>query len=82
MCNQPARGQSPTAATGSAGAAPATGTSSHNISPQYRPSELQKFILVWTKKYKSKEEIPKFVSYVFFTNNRYKGIVNEIILRI
>ncbi|XP_059046008.1 UPF0389 protein CG9231 [Achroia grisella] len=29
---------------------------------QYRPSEFQKFILVWTKKYKSKEEIPSFVS--------------------
>ncbi|CAG9133115.1 unnamed protein product [Plutella xylostella] len=33
-----------------------------NMAPKYRPTELQKTILVWTKKYKSKEEIPKFVS--------------------
>ncbi|XP_075971727.1 UPF0389 protein CG9231 [Anticarsia gemmatalis] len=33
-----------------------------NMSPRYRPSDFQKFILVWTKKYKTKEEIPAFVS--------------------
>ncbi|XP_072939970.1 UPF0389 protein CG9231 [Epargyreus clarus] len=32
------------------------------MSPKYRPSDFQKFILVWTKKYKSKQEIPEFVS--------------------
>ncbi|XP_045765504.1 UPF0389 protein CG9231 [Maniola jurtina] len=30
--------------------------------PIYKPSELQKFILVWTKKFKSKADIPQFVS--------------------
>ncbi|XP_028171618.1 UPF0389 protein GA21628 [Ostrinia nubilalis] len=32
------------------------------MSTGYRPTELQKFVLVWTKKFKSKDEIPKFVS--------------------
>ncbi|KAL0832825.1 hypothetical protein ABMA28_000986 [Loxostege sticticalis] len=29
---------------------------------RYKPTDLQKFILVWTKKFKTKEEIPKLVS--------------------
>lgn len=62
MCSQPAKGPAPAAAAGSAGAASATETGNQNISPKYRPSELQKFVLVWTKKYKSKAEIPNFVS--------------------
>ncbi|XP_045494272.1 UPF0389 protein CG9231 [Colias croceus] len=33
-----------------------------SLSSRYRPSEFQKFLLVWTKKYKSKDEIPKFVT--------------------
>ncbi|XP_038222970.1 UPF0389 protein CG9231 [Zerene cesonia] len=33
-----------------------------SLSSRYRPSEFQKFLLVWTKKYKSKNEIPKFVT--------------------
>ncbi|XP_026755575.1 UPF0389 protein CG9231 [Galleria mellonella] len=37
-------------------------SSSGSIRAQYKPSEFQKFILVWTKKFKSKEEIPTFVS--------------------
>lgn len=33
---------------------------------RYKPTDLQKFILVWTKKFKTKEEIPKLVSYVSY----------------
>ncbi|XP_021188294.2 UPF0389 protein CG9231 [Helicoverpa armigera] len=33
-----------------------------SMAPRYQPTDFQKFILVWTKKYKSKEEIPKYVS--------------------
>ncbi|CAG4993160.1 unnamed protein product [Parnassius apollo] len=32
------------------------------MSRRFRPTEFQKTILVWTKKYKSKNEIPTFVS--------------------
>lgn len=35
-----------------------------SIAPRYKPNEFEKFILVWTKKYKSKAEIPPQVSYV------------------
>lgn len=48
----------------------ATGTTSapkkedRMMSRKFRPSNFQKTILVWTKKFKSKEEIPTFVSYV------------------
>ncbi|XP_013190237.1 UPF0389 protein CG9231 [Amyelois transitella] len=35
---------------------------SPSMAARYRPSEFQKFILVWTKKYKNKGEIPDFVS--------------------
>lgn len=47
---------------------PASGSnqSDSSIAPRYKPSEFQKFILVWTKKYKSKAEIPPLVSYVFY----------------
>ncbi|CAH2244193.1 jg7433 [Pararge aegeria aegeria] len=48
MCT-PAPGASQPASRASAG-------------PKYKPSDFQKFILVWTKKYKSKAEIPQFVS--------------------
>ncbi|XP_061710986.1 UPF0389 protein CG9231 [Cydia pomonella] len=41
---------------------PASSSSSGSMSARYRPTNFQKFILVWTKKYKSKEEIPTFVS--------------------
>ncbi|XP_013138920.1 PREDICTED: UPF0389 protein CG9231 [Papilio polytes] len=46
----------------------ATGTTSapkkedRMMSRKFRPSNFQKTILVWTKKFKSKEEIPTFVS--------------------
>ncbi|XP_041971341.1 UPF0389 protein CG9231 [Aricia agestis] len=33
-----------------------------SVSPRYKPTEFQKTLLVWTKKYKSKEEIPSLVS--------------------
>ncbi|CAG9795052.1 unnamed protein product [Diatraea saccharalis] len=33
-----------------------------SLSARYKPTELQKFILVWTKKFKTKNEIPKYVS--------------------
>lgn len=45
-------------------AASASRSPNNMMSPKFRPSDFQKFILVWTKKYKSKEEIPTFVSYV------------------
>ncbi|XP_032513120.2 UPF0389 protein GA21628 [Danaus plexippus] len=41
---------------------PPSNQNGSNISPQYRPSELQKLILVWTKKYKSKQDIPQLVA--------------------
>ncbi|XP_053603947.1 UPF0389 protein CG9231 [Plodia interpunctella] len=44
----------------SSSAPPPPGSTS--MSSRYRPSEFQKIILVWTKKFKSKEEIPTFVS--------------------
>ncbi|XP_047528598.1 UPF0389 protein GA21628 [Vanessa atalanta] len=34
----------------------------NSMGARYRPNEFQKFLLVWTKKYKSKAEIPKEVS--------------------
>ncbi|RVE54050.1 hypothetical protein evm_001173 [Chilo suppressalis] len=33
-----------------------------SLANRYKPSELQKYILVWTKKFKSRDEIPKYVS--------------------
>ncbi|KAL4716647.1 hypothetical protein ACJJTC_008282 [Scirpophaga incertulas] len=36
--------------------------SSRILTHKFRPTELQKFVLVWTKKFKNKEEIPDFVS--------------------
>ncbi|KAI5644457.1 hypothetical protein NE865_03564 [Phthorimaea operculella] len=44
------------------GATPPASEGAERMSPRYRPSEFQKFILVWTKKFKTKEEIPTFVS--------------------
>lgn len=38
--------------------------SRNSVGPEYKPSEFQKFILVWTKKYKSKAEVPQYVPYV------------------
>lgn len=52
MCSPPAAGTPSNAGT----------KSTANISPRYRPSNFQKFILVWTKKFKTKEDIPDFVS--------------------
>lgn len=46
-----------------------------SMSKRYRPTELQKRILVWTKKYENKEEIPKFVSYVAFVIISYDRIL-------
>lgn len=37
---------------------------SRMLNARFRPSDFEKFVLVWTKKYKSKEEVPDFVSYV------------------
>ncbi|KAG6441540.1 hypothetical protein O3G_MSEX001834 [Manduca sexta] len=49
--------------TGSSSAPnPGASEQSGNLTNRYRPSEFQKTILVWTKKYKNKEEIPTFVS--------------------
>lgn len=36
------------------------------LSARYRPSDFEKIILVWTKKFKSRAEVPSFVSYVLF----------------
>ncbi|XP_049869995.1 UPF0389 protein CG9231 [Pectinophora gossypiella] len=45
------------------GASPSSGSARDTMAtPKYRPSDFQKFILVWTKKYKSKADIPTFVS--------------------
>ncbi|XP_047526031.1 UPF0389 protein CG9231 [Pieris napi] len=33
-----------------------------SLSSRYKPTEFQKFLLVWTKKYKSKADIPKYVT--------------------
>lgn len=43
----------------SSNSAPNNSTGLHQ---RYSPSNFQKTILVWTKKYKNKEEIPQFVS--------------------
>ncbi|KAJ0178765.1 hypothetical protein K1T71_005540 [Dendrolimus kikuchii] len=51
MCTPPAAGPSST-----------PNSASGSLQQRYRPSNFQKTILVWTKKYKSKEEIPQFVS--------------------
>ncbi|KAJ8727601.1 hypothetical protein PYW07_001720 [Mythimna separata] len=39
-----------------------SGGAANPMSPRYKPTEFQKFILVWTKKFKTKEEIPTYVS--------------------
>ncbi|KAM3967213.1 UPF0389 protein CG9231 [Aphomia sociella] len=41
---------------------PSSSSAPGKMHAKFRPSGLQKFILVWTKKFKSKEEIPAFVS--------------------
>ncbi|XP_045447162.1 UPF0389 protein GA21628 [Melitaea cinxia] len=41
-----------------------------SIAPRYKPNEFQKFILVWTKKYKSKAEIPPQVSWDLIERSR------------
>ncbi|CAH2105791.1 unnamed protein product [Euphydryas editha] len=41
-----------------------------SIAPRYKPNEFQKFILVWTKKYKSKAEIPPQVSWDVIERSR------------
>lgn len=58
---------------------PPSNQNGSNISPQYRPSELQKLILVWTKKYKSKEDIPQLVAYVTATPLKFKNRVTDLI---
>ncbi|XP_023942438.1 UPF0389 protein GA21628 [Bicyclus anynana] len=45
-------------------------TSRASVTPNYKPSEFQKFILVWTKKYKSKAEIPQYVSLSLIDRSR------------
>lgn len=35
---------------------------SSNSLNKFRPSDFQKRLLVWTKKYKSKDEIPQYVT--------------------
>lgn len=35
------------------------------LNARYRPSDFEKIILVWTKKFKSRAEVPSFVSYVY-----------------
>ncbi|KAJ2952111.1 hypothetical protein O0L34_g4381 [Tuta absoluta] len=44
------------------GTTPPSSSGAERMTPRYRPSEFQKFILVWTKKFKTKDEIPTFVS--------------------
>ncbi|XP_063619505.1 UPF0389 protein CG9231 [Cydia splendana] len=62
---------------------PAPSSSSGSMSKRYRPTDFQKFVLVWTKKYKSKEEIPAFVSAEIIERSRSEArikIANVLML--
>ena len=69
MCTAPSSGSPP----------PPIGS----MSQRFRPSEFQKRILVWTKKYKTKEEIPDFVSAEIIERSRSEArikIANVLML--
>ncbi|VVD01629.1 UPF0389 protein CG9231 [Leptidea sinapis] len=41
---------------------PPVSSPSASLNTSYKPNDFQKFLLVWTKKYKNKDEIPNIVS--------------------
>ncbi|XP_022825559.1 UPF0389 protein CG9231 [Spodoptera litura] len=62
---------------------PSSASGPTSMAPRYKPTDFQKFILVWTKKYKSKEEIPAYVSAEIIDKSRSQArikIANVLML--